>query len=581
MARAPYFGLKGGWLTFWVTVACATDMTLFGYDQGVFGGVIVTPDFLNLMGIADDPKLQSTVTAIYDIGCFLGAISVIWFGERLGRKNTILTGTTIMSIGAILQITAFGLPQMFVGRVIAGIGNGINTSTAPVWQGETSKATWRGKLIIIEMIMNIFGFSLSNWVTFGLSYAPGSVAWRFPLALQFLFIFILFATVPWLPESPRWLIAKGRLEEADVILADLEGVDVADPFVITQSKEIQWAVNYERENTVPWSMLLRGKTGPNGGTCTVRRLLLGMGTQAMQQFSGINVTSYYLPLVLIQSVGLDDKLARLLAAANSVSYLLFSLIGIPNVERWGRRKMMMYAAAGQSFCYAIITLCIRYNEDPSTGVKANEQWAKASIAFFFLYYIFFGIGWQGVPWLYPTEINSLSMRTKGAALGTATNWIINFLVVEITPIGISSIHWKFYIIWTVFNAAFVPIVYFLYPETAGRTRELHPNSSRHYLRSLVFFITLPYVRPLTWAAVVEDIDRFFIENQDILIFRDKDAKSSKRPERYSMHENEEVKRNSSIVPADVQAILNRRSVAENTKAKFNDEEKGVTSHVEI
>lgn len=193
-----------------------------------------------------------------------------------------------------------------------------------------------------------------------------------------------------------------------------------------------------------------------------------------------NVTSYYLPTVLIQSVGLEEKLARLLAACNSVSYLLFSLIAIPNVERWGRRKLMMYAAAGQCFCYMIITILLRYNE--KAGYSAAKEVASASIAFFFLSYVFFGIGWQGVPWLYPTEINSLSMRTKGAALGTASNWAFNcqaflfllvwkdtreansrtVMVVEITPIGIQSLQWKFYIIWTVFNAAFVPIVY-LYP----------------------------------------------------------------------------------------------------------------------
>ena len=70
-----------------------------------------------------------------------------------------------------------------------------------------------------------------------------------------------------------------------------------------------------------------------------------------------------------------------------------------HVERWGRRKMMMYAAAGQFFCYCIITICIRYNEDTSLSQATNQQWAKASIAFFFLYYVFFGIGWQGVPWV--------------------------------------------------------------------------------------------------------------------------------------------------------------------------------------
>lgn len=132
--------------------------------------------------------------------------------------------------------------------------------------------------------------------------------------------------------------------------------------MLIRKLEIQWAADFERENGMSWMDLLKGKTGA-GNTCTIRRLLLGAGTQAMQQLAGtylqppidswctladtcegINVTSYYLPTVLIESVKLDNSLARLLAACNSVSYLLFSLIGIPNVERWGRRKMMMYAA---------------------------------------------------------------------------------------------------------------------------------------------------------------------------------------------------------------------------------------------
>ncbi|KAL0258638.1 hypothetical protein SLS55_006135 [Diplodia seriata] len=512
---APYFGMRGGWLTFWVTVACATDMTLFGYDQGVFGGVVVTPDFLDTLELNGKTTLISTVTAIYDIGCFFGAICAFMIGERLGRKKCVLLGTTIMSIGAILQIAAFGVPQMIVGRIIGGFGNGINTATAPVWQGETSKANWRGKLIVIEMIMNIAGFSLSNWVTYGFSFVSGSPSWRVPLAFQFLFIIIL------------WLIARGRIDEADQILADLEALSIDDPYVITQSKDIQWAVNYEKENAVRWRDLLRGRTGNQGGTCTIRRLVLGMGTQAMQQLSGINVTSYYLPYVLINSVGLDNNLARLLAACNSVSYLLFSLIGIPNVERWGRRKMMIYAAAGQCMCYLFITICLRYAQPQ---YSTSKQWASASVAFFFLYYVFFGIGWQGVPWLYPTEVNSLSMRTKGAALGTATNfranrtqWIFNFMVVEITPPGISSLGWQFYIIWTVFNGAFVPIVYLFYPETADRS--------------------------------LEDLDRLFIENHNIFVFRDKDAISTKRPQQYIQHEKEEIRRHSSIRPEDVSGAV--------------------------
>ena len=247
------------------------------------------------------------------------------------------------------------------------------------------------------------------------------------------------------------------------ILADLEATTIDDPYIITAFQEIEYAVGYERDHGVSWWDLIRGKTG--NGTATVRRLVLGAGTQAIQQLvcvdscilyspadiitqSGINVTSYYLPTVLIQSVGLTNELARLLAACNSVSYLLFSLIAIPNIERWGRRRLLIYAAAGQSFCYLIITVLIRYNEKPGYGGAplpglnvsyGQKQVASASIAFFFLYYVFFGIGMQGIPWLYrkllfpdldqcfakraaATEINSLGMRTKGAAIGTATNW---------------------------------------------------------------------------------------------------------------------------------------------------------------
>lgn len=176
-------------------------------DLGIKGGVIVTPDFLDTLNLngPENTSLVGTVTAIYDVGCFFGAVISFWLGEKLGRKKTVLVGTSIMTIGAILQIAAFGVPQMIVGRIVSGIGNGINTATAPVWQSETSSVKWRGKLVVIEMILNIAGFSLSNWMTYGFSFVGGPISWRFPLAFQLVFIIILFATVPWLPESPRFV----------------------------------------------------------------------------------------------------------------------------------------------------------------------------------------------------------------------------------------------------------------------------------------------------------------------------------------------------------------------------------------
>jgi hypothetical protein len=194
----------------------------------------------------------------------------------------------------------------------------------------------------------------------------------------------------------RWLVIMNRNEEAFQILGDLEGKELDDPTLVVQMQHIKNTVEYERVNAVSWSDLLRGRTNEKAGTKSLRRLILGMGTQSMQQFSGINVTSYYLPTVLTQSVGLSEDLARLLAACNSVQYLCWSFLGVRQVDRWGRRNLMIFGAAGQCFCYIIITSLLRFSELPGYAYKDNV--ASASVAFFFLYYVFFGIGMQGVPW---------------------------------------------------------------------------------------------------------------------------------------------------------------------------------------
>ncbi|PFH49548.1 hypothetical protein AMATHDRAFT_63031 [Amanita thiersii Skay4041] len=497
--KAKYLGLTGTFLNVWITVGCATAMALFGYDQGVFGGIIVTPDFLETMGNPDS-ELQGTIVSLYDIGCFFGAMATAVFGERLGRKKTLLIGVVVMSIGAVLQTCSFSVAQMIVARLITGLGNGVNTATAPVWQSETSKPSWRGRLVVLETIMVTVGFSLSNWMTYGFSFVQGSISWRFPIAFQLVFSFILLGTIPWLPESPRWLLAHGQQEEGVAVLVALEGDDATpqDDIIVSQKAEILEAVRLETMHTPGWKDIMRGHTGETG---MIKRLALGAGTQWMQQLVGINVTSYYLPLVLQNSVGLSNNLSRLLAACNSVSYLFFSFGGLMLIEKAGRRKLMMWGAAGQCFCYILITAMLSRTDDPMDGTK----FGAAATAFFFLYYVFYGISWHSVPWLYPTEINSLSMRTKGAAVATASNWISNYIVVQITPPGIAHLGWRFYIIWAVFNASFIPLIWLVYPETANRH--------------------------------LEDIDRIYRENKGmIFVFNKEEVIQVERPHRFVVAE---------------------------------------------
>jgi MFS family permease len=128
--------------------------------------------------------VQGTLTSIYNIGCFLGSLSTLYTGDRLGRPRTLIFGSSVIALGAIVQASCYSRGQMYAGRVIAGLGTGMNTATAGVWQSETSKMRSRGKLVIIQMANCITGFCLSNWLTLGFSFCNGSVAWRFPLAFQ-------------------------------------------------------------------------------------------------------------------------------------------------------------------------------------------------------------------------------------------------------------------------------------------------------------------------------------------------------------------------------------------------------------
>lgn len=155
---------------------------LFGYDQGVTGGLLDLPSFIKHFpdinpsdpALEHNPALRSQrslnqgiAVASYNLGCFCGAILTIFVGNPLGRRKTIFCGCVTMATGALLQATAFSLPHLIIARVITGVGNGMNTSTVPTWQSESSKAHDRGKMVMIEGMLITGGITLSYWINYG------------------------------------------------------------------------------------------------------------------------------------------------------------------------------------------------------------------------------------------------------------------------------------------------------------------------------------------------------------------------------------------------------------------------------
>ncbi|EAS35286.3 sugar porter (SP) family MFS transporter [Coccidioides immitis RS] len=473
MAGAPYFGFRGTKLNVAIGVIAGLDFLLFGYDQGVMGGLLTLPSFAQTfpeidttregqVGLSPSEKnhratIQGISIASYNVGCFLGAIACIWVGDLLGRRKTIFLGSAIMVVGAALQCSAFQLSHLIVGRIITGLGNGLNTSTVPTWQSECSKSHRRGQLVMVEGALITGGICLSYWLDFGFSFLePSTVSWRFPIAFQIVFALIIMASVLGLPESPRWLILKGKEDEALRVLGALSDLPTDDPFIHSEFSAIKDTV-LEMAKGGFKDLFLCNKDRH------LHRVVLAYVNQMFQQISGINLITYYAAAIYEGSIGLSGFLSRILAACNGTEYFIASWIPVFIVERVGRRGLMLFGAVGMSLSMVVLALSTSFEGQTKPGIVAA--------VFLFVFNTFFAIGWLGMTWLYPAEIVPLRIRAPANALATSANWAFNFMVVMITPVSFSSIKYKTYIIFAVINAFIVPVVYFFYPETAYRSLE--------------------------------------------------------------------------------------------------------------
>ncbi|KAI5855056.1 general substrate transporter [Durotheca rogersii] len=466
-ALSPSFmGLRGKSLSMAVSSVATTGFLLFGYDQGVMSGIIGAEQFASAFEeVRNNATMQGLVTAIYEIGCLMGAMFILGVGDLLGRRKAMMLGSSIMIIGAIIQVTSFPrhapLAQFIIGRVVTGVGNGINTSTIPTYQAECSKTSNRGLLICIEGGVIAFGTVIAYWIDYGASYGPPDLTWRFPIAFQIVFALLVCVPMIFLPESPRWLLTLERYEEAEYVISALRGYELdseetrAERDIILDSIR---ASGLSGRKSTPIKALFTG-----GKTQHFRRMLLGSSSQLMQQVGGCNAVIYYFPILFETNITPGDHhLALLMGGVNMIVYAIFATTSWFIIERVGRRKLFLWGTVGQGMSMVLTFACL---------IPQTQGAAKGAAVGLFTYIASFGATWLPLPWLYPAEINPIKTRAKANATSTCTNWLFNFLIVMVTPIMIANIGWGTYLFFAVVNACFLPIIWFWYPETAKRSLE--------------------------------------------------------------------------------------------------------------
>ncbi|KAJ5336284.1 hypothetical protein MYU51_012413 [Penicillium brevicompactum] len=472
-----------------INCVAALSILFFGYDQGMMSGVNNAKDYIDLMGfgytkmvdgeptpVVTNSLLQGGIVSVYYLGTLVGGLFGGWLGDRTGRIKTIGAGAIWAIVGAALQCSAMNHNWMICARMVNGIGTGILNAIVPVWATETAEHTSRGQFIAIEFTLNIFGVVLAYWLEFGLSFidnGESAFRWRFPIAFQIVFLIVLFGSVWFFPESPRWLVKVGREDEARYILQRLRGSSGED--LVRAEAEFQDILSIaEMEKTVDhadsyWSMLIGYKSGD---LHIGRRVQLVVWLQIMQEWVGIAGVTVYAPTIF-SIAGFDSTKSQWISGLNNVFYMFATLVCVFTIDRLGRRWTLYWGSVVQGIAMFLAGGFSRLAIDAKAvgDMGKASSYGAAAASMIFIFTSTFGATWLTVPWVYPAEIFPLAVRARGNAFGVVGWSIGNGWLTLLCPVMFSAINEKTLYVFAASNVITIPMVWALYPESNQRTLE--------------------------------------------------------------------------------------------------------------
>ncbi|KAK9235037.1 general substrate transporter [Lipomyces kononenkoae] len=436
---------------------------LFGYDSGIISSTIGQPTFVEYFG-TPDAATTGGIVAGFSAGAVLGSLSAAWLGDILGRKKTIFVGGCISTLGCSLQTGAATVGMLIAGRILAGMAVGILTAAVPMYCSEIAEASYRGALSGLLQWMLCWGFLFAQWIGYGCNYTSSSFQWRFPLAVQVI-PGLLLATGVWLlQESPRWLMEKGRQEEAHEALLKLHGNGNNQEYLDLEYREIRDTIIAEKAVAVrSWMGLISRPTWR-------RRLLLGCGIQIFGQISGVNVINYY-GVTIYKLLGFSTRESLLIIGLSGSLSLVECSIALYFLERLGRIKLMIFSASGMACALLINAVLSQYFIHTDSVTNPNENALRAMVAMNFVFNPFFFTFTGVIAWVYNAEIFPVEIRARGNSLATVSNWCVGLIIGQISPTALDAVGFRYFYAFFVFNVVAAICYAVFYPDTKGRTLE--------------------------------------------------------------------------------------------------------------
>jgi sugar porter (SP) family MFS transporter len=423
------------------TVVAALGGLLFGFDTAVIAG---TTSALTRVWSLSPSGLGLTVASAL-VGTILGAMLAGIPGDRLGRRDSLRLMAILYLISALGCAFAWDWYSLVFFRFIGGLGIGGSSVLGPMYIAEIAPARWRGRLVGFFQFNVVAGILLayfSNYVVGLMSF--GEAEWRWKLGVAAVPAALFFAMLFGIPRSPRWLVRKGRVDEARATLVRIGEENV--------EQELQGMIaSVDLEHGRGQEPLFQAKFR--------FPLFLAISIAMFNQLSGINAILYYLNDIFAKA-GFSKVSGDLQAVAIGATNLLFTMIAMSVIDRIGRKTLLLVGSVGTAACLA--------------GVAHIFYWGHHETLLVWLlvgYIAFFAFSQGAVIWVYLSEVFPTSVRAKGQSLGSFTHWIMNAAISWTFPVIAASSRAAPFVFFSAFMVLQFVVVLVAYPETKGVTLE--------------------------------------------------------------------------------------------------------------
>ena len=450
-----------GYLVF-LSVVAALGGFLFGYDTAVISGTIaqVTEQF----GL--DALQQGWYVGCALIGSIIGVLFAGILSDKFGRKSTMILSAILFSTSAIGCAVSTDFNQLVIYRIIGGVGIGVVSIISPLYISEVAVAQYRGRLVSLYQLAVTIGFLgayLVNYQLLGYSMSNPDVStgwwnlvfvsevWRGMLGMETLPAIMFFIIIFFIPESPRWLILKGKEEKATNILERIYTSSKEALFQLTETKSV-----LSSESKSEWKLLLQPGIR--------KAVIIGVCIAVLGQFMGVNAVLYYGPSIF-ENAGLSGGDSLFYQVLVGLVNTLTTVLALVIIDKVGRKKLVYYGVSGMVISLVLIATYFIY----------GESWGISSIflLIFFLFYVFCcavsicAVVFVLLSEMYPTRVRGLAMSIAGLAL-----WIGTYLIGQLTPWMLQNLTPAgTFILFAIMCVPYMLIVWKLVPETTGKSLE--------------------------------------------------------------------------------------------------------------